>query len=236
VRGGLGVKLWGVVGWVLGLPEGACFALGGGGGVPAGVAYYALFYRGGGKAGETVLVHGGTGGVGTMAIQMARAAGFFVVATAGDEQGRRLVLEQGAHVATDHKITERAEELRLLTGGSASRGVDIILEMLANVNLASDLRVLNRRGRVMVIGSRGTVEIDPREGMKRDADIRGVMLGGATPEEHRGIYGAITAGLEAGTLRPVIGMRLKLEEAARAHQEVMEGESYGKIVMTTGRS
>jgi NADPH2:quinone reductase len=85
----------------------------------------------------------------------------------------------------------------------------------------------------MVIGSRGAVEIDPRETMKRDADIRGVMLGGALPEEHRGIYAAITAGLEQGTLRPVIGLRLKLEEAERSHREVMEGESFGKIVLLT---
>ncbi|MGN6370331.1 MAG: NADPH:quinone reductase [Phycisphaerae bacterium] len=206
----------------------ASFEQGAAVGVPAGVAYYALMYRGGGRAGETVLIHGGTGGVGPAAIQMARAAGFYVVATAGDEKGRAFVLEQGAHAAADHKITERPEELQKLTGG---RGVDIILEMLANVNLESDLKVLNKRGRVMVIGSRGRIEIDPRETMKRDADIRGVMLGGALPEEHRGIYAAVAAGLENGTLRPVIGMRLKLEEAAKAHREVMEGESFGKIVL-----
>ncbi len=214
------------------LPERASFEQGAAVGVPAGVAYYALFYRGGGRAGETVLVHGGTGGVGSAAIQMARAAGFYVIGTAGDEKGRAFVMEQGAHAAADHKITERPEELKTLTGG---RGVDIILEMLANVNLASDLKVLNMRGRVMVIGSRGTAEIDPRETMKHDADIRGVMLGGALPEEHRGIYAAITAGLEQGTLRPAIGLRLKLEEAERAHREVMEGESFGKIVLMTGR-
>jgi NADPH2:quinone reductase len=214
------------------LPERASFEQGAAVGVPAGVAYYALFYRGGGRAGETVLVHGGTGGVGSAAIQMARAAGFYVIGTASDEKGRAFVMEQGAHATADHKITDRPEELKRFTGG---RGVDIILEMLANVNLASDLKVLNKRGRVMVIGSRGTVEIDPRETMKHDADIRGVMLGGALPEEHRGIYAAITAGLEQGTLRPVIGLRLTLEEAERAHREVMEGDSFGKIVLMTGR-
>ena len=228
ISGAYAEKTLAEVGTVHRLPERASVEQGAAVGVPAGVAHYALFYRGGGKAGETVLVHGGTGGVGSAAIQMARAAGFHVIGTASDEKGRAFVLEQGAHAAADHKITERPEELNALTGG---RGVDIILEMLANVNLSSDLNVLNKRGRVMVIGSRGTVEIDPRETMKRDADIRGVMLGGALPEEHRGIYAAITAGLEQGTLRPVIGLRLKLEEAERAHREVMEGESFGKIVL-----
>ncbi len=141
------------------LPELASFQQGAAVGIPAGVAYYGLFYRAAGKPGETVLIHGGTGGVGVAAIQLARAAGFTVIATAGDESGRAFVVEQGAHHASDHRITERPDELLALTSG---RGVDIILEMLANQNLSNDLSVLNKRGRVIVIGSRGKVEIDPR--------------------------------------------------------------------------
>ena len=139
-------------------------------------------------------------------------------------------MEQGANHATDHKITERPEELHALTGGA---GVDIILEMLANQNLAGDLKGLNKRGRVMVIGSRGTVEIDPRELMKRDADIRGVMLGNANQQEHRGIYETLSAALEAKTLRPVIGLELPLADAAKSHHEIMEGHTRGKIVLLT---
>jgi NADPH2:quinone reductase len=199
-------------------------------GVPAGVAYYALFYRARGKPGETVLVHGGTGGVGVAAIQLARARGFKVIATAGDAEGQAFALEQGAHFATDHRITERPDELHTLTAGA---GVGIILEMLANENLASDLKVLNKNGRVMVIGSRGNVEIDPRDCMKRDADIRGVMLGNATDEEHRGIYEGLSAALETKTLRPVIGLELPLEQAAASHREIMDGKTRGKIVLLT---
>jgi NADPH2:quinone reductase len=210
------------------LPEPATFQQGAAVGVPAGVAYYALFYRAQGKPGETVLIHGGTGGVGVAAIQLARAAGFTVIATAGDEKGRAFALQQGAHQAADHAVTDRPDELKLLT---ANRGIDIILEMLANQNLAKDLTVLNKRGRVMVIGSRGPIEIDPREAMKRDADIRGVVLMNASPEEHRGIYAAITAALESKTLRPVIGLELPLAEAPKAHHEIMDGQSHGKIIL-----
>jgi NADPH2:quinone reductase len=206
----------------------ATFQQGAAVGIPAGVAYYGLFNRARGRSGETVLVHGATGGVGVAATQLARAGGFTVIATAGDAQGQAFALEQGAHHAVNHDITERTEELRALTGGA---GVDIILEMLANQNLAADLKVLNQRGRVIVIGSRGTVEIDPRELMKRDADIRGVMLGNATPQEHRGMYQALSAALEARTLRPVIGLELPLADAAKSHHEIMEGPTRGKIVL-----
>lgn len=210
------------------LPDKATFAEGASLGIAAGVAYYALFFRARGIAGETVLIHGATGGVGTAAIQLARAAGFTVIATAGDENGRQLALDQGAHHAVDHDITARPEEVKGLTGG---RGVDIVLEMLANVNLGKDLGVLSKQGRIAVIGSRGTVEIDPRELMKRDADIRGVMLGNATATEHRAIYAALSAALEAGTLKPVIGMELPLKEAGRAHTEVMSSHAPGKIIL-----
>ncbi len=71
--------------------------------------------------------------------------------------------------------------------------------------------------------------------MKREAEIRGVMLGNATADERRGIYAALSAALEQGTLRPVIGLELPLEDAKKAHEEVMGGASHGKIVLLTGR-
>jgi NADPH2:quinone reductase len=111
------------------------------------------------------------------------------------------------------------------------RGVDVILEMLANVNLGKDLGVLARHGRVIVIGSRGDVEITPRELMKRDADIRAMTLFNATGEELAGIHTALGASLANGTLRPVVGREMQLGDAAKAHVAVLEPGACGKIVL-----
>jgi NADPH2:quinone reductase len=210
------------------LPERVSFSEGAGVNTTYATAYRALFQRAGGRPGETVLVHGASGGVGTAAVQLARAAGLTVIGTAGTEEGRRLALEQGAHHVLDHGEPDYLERLTELTGG---RGVDVILEMLANVNLNKDLGVVAKGGRVVVIGSRGTVEINPRLAMTRDAAILGMTLFNASPQESVGIHAALVAGLEAGTLRPVVGRELPLSEAARAHEDVLKPGAYGKIVL-----
>jgi len=196
--------------------------------VPYATAYRALFQRARARAGEWVLVHGASGGVGVAAVQLARAAGLHVIGTGGTDEGRRLAREEGAHHVLDHRAPDYLEQAVALTGG---RGVDVILEMLANVNLDRDLGVLARRGRVVVIGNRGSIEINPRAAMTRDADILGMSLLNAPPEELSGIHAALVAGLEAGTLRPVVGRELPLAEAARAHAAVLEPGAYGKIVL-----
>jgi NADPH2:quinone reductase len=210
------------------LPEAISFEQGACVGIAAGTAWRALFQRGGAVAGETILIHGGTGGVGTSAIQLARAAGMTVIATASALEGRRYVSDHGAHHAVGHDVTKNEELWKSLTGG---RGFDLIVELLANMNLASDLSALAKNGRVVVVGSRGKIEIDPRETMKREADIRGLMLGGATEKEHREIYSGLTAAMESGVLKPVVGMQLPLAEAAKAHREVIDGHVFGKIVL-----
>lgn len=215
------------------LPERASFAQGAAIGIPYGTAYRALFQRGQALPGEVVLVHGASGGVGVAAVQLARAAGMRVFGTAGSERGRQLVVEQGAHAAFPHNVTDDPQELKDLTDG---HGVDLILEMLANVNLAKDLGALARNGRVAVIGSRGTIEIDPRMTMAEERSILGVMLGNATSEEFRHMHAALVAGLENGTLRPIIDKEIPLAEAARAHHEIMEGEHYCKIVLIPPQS
>jgi NADPH2:quinone reductase len=210
------------------LTDGITFQQGAALGVPYGTAYRALFHRGQVKPGETVFVHGATGGVGIAAVQLAAALGCTVIGTGGSDAGRVLVLEQGADHILDHKDATYLQKLMDLTEG---RGVDLILEMLANVNLADDLKVLAKNGRVVVVGSRGTIEINPRDTMSREADIRGLTLANATPEELRSMHAHIRAGLENGTLRPIIDTELPLGEAAKAHVEVMEGGSRGKIVL-----
>jgi len=213
---------------VLSLPDTVSFAQGAAIAVPYATAYRGLFRRARAVAGETVLVHGASGGVGVAAVQLARAHGLTVIGTAGTAEGRALVREQGAHQVLDHGAPGYLEELKALTGG---RGVDVILEMLSNVNLGKDLTVLARDGRVVIIGCRGTVEINPRDAMMRDACILGMVLSNASPEELDGIHAGIGAGLANGSLRPVVGREFPLAEACQAHRAVMAPGAFGKIVL-----
>ncbi|HXG91112.1 MAG TPA: NADPH:quinone reductase [Blastocatellia bacterium] len=210
------------------LPERVSFAQGAAVGVPYATAYRALFQRAQAVAGETVLVHGATGGVGIAAVQMARAAGMKVIGTGGTDKGRELVIKEGAHHALDHRAPNYLEELMALTVG---QGFNVILEMLANVNLANDLKLLARYGRVVVIGNRGSIEINPRDAMGHDSSILGMSLLNAPARDVAIIHAGLVAGLENGTLRPIIGQELPLSEAVRAHRAVLEPGAYGKIVL-----
>ena len=151
-----------------------------------------------------------------------------VLGTAGTDEGLNLIREQGAHAVFNHRDSNYRSAILDATGG---RGVDLVLEMLANVNLDYDLDLLALRGRVVVIGNRGRVEIDPRKTMGKDAAILGMTLFNATPEELREIHAGLVAGLENGTLRPVIGKELPMTDVVKAHQTVMEPGAFGKMVM-----
>lgn len=210
------------------LPEGISFGQGAAIGVPYGAAFRALFQRAHAIAGETVLVHGASGGVGIAAVQLARAAGLRVIGTAGTPEGQALVLAQGAHHVLNHRRDGYLDQLQELT---CDAGVDVILEMLANVNLDRDLGVLAKGGRVVVIGSRGRVEIDPRTTMRREAAILGMLLYNASDKELASMHAAFVEGLGNGTLRPVVSRELALAEAATAHHAVMEASTFGKIVL-----
>jgi len=210
------------------LPPSITFAQGAGINSPYATAFRALWQIARAQAAETVFIHGASGGVGIAAVQLARAAGLTVIGTAGSERGRELVAVQGAHHVLDHHAPGYLDDLMKLTAGS---GVDLILEMLANVNLAKDLTVLALKGRVVVIGNRGNIEINPREIMRRDASVLGMILYNASPKELASIHAGIVAGLENGSLRPVVGKELPLAEAAQAHRAVMDPGAYGKIVL-----
>ena len=210
------------------LPDNTSFAEGAAMNVPYGTAWRALFQRARAVPGETVLVHGATGGVGTAAVQLARAAGLTVIGTAGSDRGAQLISELGARHVLNHRLPDYLTEVLKI---SENRGVDIILEMLANANLGKDLHVLARNGRVIVIGSRGKVEIDARDAMARDAEIRGMMLFNASAAEKASIHAALRAGLETGTVKPVIGREIPLAEAPRAHELIMEPGAIGKIIL-----
>ena len=210
------------------LPDRATFAQGAAMGVPYGTAYRALFLKANARPGETVLVHGASGGVGTAAVQLARAHGLRVIGTAGSAEGLRLVREQGAHEVLNHREPDYLTTIPALTGG---RGPDVILEMLANVNLDRDLDILAPYGRIMVIGNRGRVEIDARKLMGKDGRMLGMTLFNTTREEFKEIHAALVAGLGNGTLTPVIRKEMPLAQASQAHVEVMEPGAFGKIVL-----
>jgi len=210
------------------LPEKISFEQGAGVWVPYGTAYHALHHFAKARASETVLVHGASGGVGTAALQIARAMGLTVFGTAGTDKGLEVVKGEGAHKAFNHSRAGYQEEVMKASSG---RGVDVILEMLANVNLGGDLKMLALQGRVVVIGSRGDATITPRDLMSRRASVLAFTLWAAQPAEVTEIHAALFAGLENGTLRPVVGKKLPLAEASRAHKEIMEPGAVGKMVL-----
>jgi NADPH:quinone reductase len=210
------------------LPSRSSFAQGAAMHVPYATAYRALFQRAQARAGETLLIHGASGGAGIASVQLARAAGLHVIGTAGSERGRQLALTEGAHQVLDHSAANHFEEALAATGG---RGFDVILEMLANVNLGKDLPLLAPGGRVSVVGSRGPVEINPRDAMAKDGAIVAMSLWNASPLDLASIHAALVEGLENETLRPVIRHEIPLSEAPRAHEVIMEPNAYGKIVL-----
>jgi NADPH:quinone reductase len=210
------------------LPENVSYAQGGAMGTPYATAFRGLIQRAQAKPGETVLVHGASGGVGTAAVQLGKAHRLRVLGTAGTERGRELVREQGADEVFDHGAADYLAAIMKATDG---RGVDIILEMAAHLNLGKDLTILAPRGRVVVIGNRGRVEIDARDTMSRDADIRGMVLPNTPLDELANLHAALVAGLADGSLHPVIGRELSLAEAPQAHRAVLESGAFGKIIL-----
>jgi NADPH2:quinone reductase len=209
------------------LPDRLTFAQGAGVWVPYATAHYALLEAAKAKPGEFLLVHGASGGVGSAAVQIARALGMMVIGTAGTDKGLAMVKDQGA-VALNHRDAGYTDKIAALTEG---KGPDVILEMLANVNLAKDLSMIARRGRIVVIGNRGTIEINPRDAMAKGASIIGMLLLNTSPEDTKAIAAALAAGLTNGTLNPIVGREFPLKDAAQAHEAVLAPGALGKIVL-----
>ncbi|XP_070830371.1 quinone oxidoreductase [Chaetodon trifascialis] len=212
------------------LPDALDFTQGAAIGIPYFTAYRALVHKGHAKPGETVLIHGASGGVGVAACQLSRALGLKVLGTAGTPEGMKLVLSNQAHLAFNHREEGYTDKIMEATEG---RGVDVIVEMLSNVNLSKDLQMLAYGGRVVIVGSRGPVEINPRDTMVKESSIVGVALFFATPEEKKECAALLSAGMESGWLLPVVGSQYPLEKAAQAHHDIIESPgAAGKIVLT----
>jgi NADPH2:quinone reductase len=139
----------------------------------------------------------------------------------------QLVEELGA-VPIDHSSKGYREEVREAGG---EQGFDLILEMLANQNLALDLELLAPRGRVVIIGSRGPIEIDPRATMGKETEIRGLAVFNSTAEETVATHDGLARAIESGDLTPRVSVELPLEKAPEAHRLVMENGNCGKIVL-----
>jgi NADPH2:quinone reductase len=212
------------------LPERLSFAQGAAVGVPYLTAWRALALQTQVRPGESVLVHGASGGVGVAAVQIARAAGQIVIGTAGSERGLAVVRAQGAHHVFDHKTETYRDEILQTTGGN---GVDAIVEMAAHLNLNDDLTLLARRGRIAIVGSRGPLEFNPRGIMAKEATVRGGTLWAMATDDVTMAVAALNAGFENGTLTPVIAEEIPLADAARAHERVMGGNAHGKVVLVS---
>uniref|UniRef100_A0A3Q1IG99 Enoyl reductase (ER) domain-containing protein n=1 Tax=Anabas testudineus TaxID=64144 RepID=A0A3Q1IG99_ANATE len=212
------------------LPDVLDFKQGAAIGVPYFTAHRALIHKGCAKAGQTVLIHGASGGVGVAACQLSRALGLRVLGTAGTPEGMKLVLNNGAHLAFNHREKGYIDKIMEATDG---KGIDVIVEMLSNVNLSKDLQMLAYGGRVMIVGCRGPIEINPRDTMFKESSITGVSLFSATPEEKQESAAFLYAGMEAGWLRPVVGSQYPFDNAAQAHHDIIESPgATGKIVLT----
>lgn len=210
------------------LPENISFEVGAGIWTPYATAYRALFQKAGAKAGETVLVHGASGGVGIAAVQWAKSAGLRLIGTASSVEGKELVVDQGADAVFDHTDEDHLGAIYEYTEG---HGADVIIEMLANVNLERDFEALAMFGRIVIVGSRGPLEFTPRQAMTKDATIYGMSLFNSPQSARDEIHAAIFEGLSKGSLNPVVTRTFPLAEAPVSHHEVIERKAFGKIVL-----
>jgi NADPH2:quinone reductase len=210
------------------LPSTLSYGQGAAVGVPCVTAWRALFQKAGLRPGETVLIHGASGGVGVPTTQLASDAGAVVIGTAGSAAGAEVVRDAGASHVLDHSAPGYLEQLPDLTGG---RGVSVVVEMLADVNLEQDLGVLAVGGRVVVVGSRGRLEFTPRLTMIKEATVMGTALWNASESETTSALSAVAAKLRNGVLRPVVGEELPLREAAAAHRRILEPGARGKLIL-----
>lgn len=195
---------------------------------PYATSYRALFQKVGAKAGESVLIHGASGGVGLAAVQWAKYAGLKVIGTAGSDTGKQLVTDNGADAVFDHTDLDHLTDIHAFAGGS---GVDIIIEMLANENLERDFEALAMFGRIVVVGNRGSIQFTPRLAMTKDATVFGMSLFNAPNAAMEEIHRAIGAGLESGSLRPFVSQKFPLAEAPAAHHAIINNKAAGKIVL-----
>lgn len=209
------------------LPDNVSLIKGAALGIPAFTAYKALFQKAKLKAGETILIHGASGAVGNWLVQMAKAVGAIVIGTSSTEKGRSLVLDLGADYAINHVTQQNKDKLLSLTN---EQGPDIIIEMLANKNLETDMQIIQRHGRIIIVGSRETVEVDPRNLMTNEAVVTGMTFTSPNEKEMKELSFGLNAFLESGAIYPFIGDEFTLDEPIEAHKNLMESSGNGRTI------
>lgn len=210
------------------LPDELSFYQGAGLGVPALAAYRALFLKAKIHPKETVLIHGASGAVGLLAVQMAKNAGAVVIGTAGSKDGQERVYEHGADLVLNHHEPGYLDQLAEM---DTFKEVDVVIEMLANVNLERDLNHLRRGGRIVIVGSKGSLEFHPRLIMEKEAQVIGMAIAQATESEQIESMEGILDFVHTQNVRPYIGKVFPLDGASAAHQEVERGTSNGLVVL-----
>lgn len=208
------------------LPPGIDFETGAALGIPYFTAHGALFGRAALHDDEYLLVRGASGAVGAAAVELARAHGIRVLGSAGSDAGLNMLRDQGIE-AFDHRAADVDTRILAATDG---RGVDVILEV-RSANIGADLQLLAPQGRIVVIGDRSTVSIDPLELTRRSASILGFNVGSLRTRDIHAAEQAIAAGLLAGTIRPRIAARFPLADAAQAHTLLGRSGLNGKIIL-----
>lgn len=210
------------------LPDIASFSDGAALGIPAFTAYRALMQKAKVRAGETVLIHGASGAVGSIAVQIAKSVGTIVIGTSSTDKGRKSILELGADYAIPHVTDENKDNIMELTD---QKGPNVIIEFLADVNLETDSKIIADYGRIIIVGSRGTIEFTPRNLMTNDATITGMALTYPESEDVVEMHHGMTALVQSGFLKPVIGRTFSLDEVKEAHEHLMGSSGDGRTIL-----
>lgn len=193
-----------------------------------------VFDRAGLKSGETLLVHGGTSGIGVTAIQLGKAFGARVIVTAGSAEKCGACLAIGADAAINYKEQDFVEEVKRLTGG---RGADVVLDMVAGAYVAREVQCLADDGRIVIIAVQGGVKSEFNAG---DVLRRRLTISGSTlrprPESFKAAIAASLRAkvwplIEAGRIKPIVYRVLDAAHAAHAHALMESGEHVGKIIL-----
>jgi len=220
------------------LPDNISYDQGAAIGIPYATAYAALHQHASTNATSTVFVHGGSGGVGIPTIELAKLAGARVAASCGTDAGEEILRAHGADIIVRHDKEGYLDTLTSLVsapGSNGQLGIDTIVEMAAHINLGNDLTLLNNRGTVVVVGSRGPVQINARDVMRRDARIQGMLLFNLTSEERQDIHSKLYPLLLDGVLNPRVATTLPLDAVRDAHVNVLKSGIGGKIVLNPWR-
>jgi NADPH2:quinone reductase len=198
-----------------------------------------VFDRGGLKAGETLLIQGGSSGIGVTAIQLAKARGAQVIVTAGSDEKCAACVELGADHAINYKTHDFQIEVNRLTGGL---GVNVILDMVAGSYVAKEVELLSEDGRLVIIAVQGGVQAEINAGLvlRRRLTITGSTLRARSVAfKHAIAQSCLTHVwplIEEGRIRPVVNATFPAKEAAKAHALMESNQHVGKIVLTWGVS